>query len=394
MYKIKSLFITLVLGIMMLFVAVCSAGSLDGNRDSNEIENSTIKIGGNLELSGNVASFGHEALRGAGLAVKEINHSGGVLGRQIEFVVMDNASQATESANAALALISQQKVVAIIGAVASSNTLGYIPVAEESRIPIISPTATNPKVTVSGGEVRKYVFRSSFVDPHQGRIMGNFAMDSLGAKRTAVIVDYSSDYSKGVAMIFKDTVLAKGGEMVAEETYLLRDQDFSRQLERVRDANPDVIFIPGYYQEVGPIIRQAREMGIMVPILGGDGWDSPKLVEYAGAEALNNTYFANHYSSQDPSAMVKKFNEAYKKEYYTEPEAISALSYDTVMILVAAIKKANSTEPEKIRDALETIQIEGVTGQISFDAFHNPVKPGVVIAMVNGKQTFYQRINP
>lgn len=376
---------------MTLFISVCSAESLNVNTSSERL---TIKIGGNFELSGGSANFGHAALKGARLAVNEVNKSGGVLGRQLEFIVMDNASEESESANVTRALISQQNVITIIGAVSSLNTLASISAAEESRIPIISPNASYPKITFNNGEVRKYVFRSCFLDTYQGKMMGDFATNSLGAKKVAVIIENTSDYSKTVSTRFKNTVLASGGKIVAVETYLQKDQDFRRQLEHVQNANPEVIFIPGYYKEAGQIIRQAREMGIMVPILGGDGWDSSKIIDCAGVDALNNTYFSNHYSSQDTSAIGKRFIAAYKKEYYTEPDAISALSYDTVMILVEAIKKANCADPEKIRDALEIIQVEGVTGKISFDAFHNPLKPGVVIAMVNGKQTFFQRINP
>lgn len=379
---------------MTLFVSVCSAGSLNVNTTSNSTESLTIKIGGNFELSGGIAKFGHAALKGAGLAVHEVNKSGGVLGRQVEFIVMDNASEERVSANITRTLISQQNVIAIIGAVASVNTLASVSVAEDGRIPIISPTSSNFKVTVNNGQVRKYVFRSCFVDPYQGKMMGNFATDSLGAKRVAVIIDNTSNYSKEIAMIFKSTVLENGGKIVAEEAYFHKDRDFRQQLEQVQTANPEVIFIPGYYEEVGRIIRQARQMGITIPILGVNGWDSPKLVEVAGVDALNNTYFSKDYSPQDSSAIGKKFIAAYKKEYFTEPDEISALSYDTVMILMEAIKKAKSTNPEKIRDALEIIKVEGVTGKISFDTFHNPIKPVVVIAMVNGKQTFFQRINP
>lgn len=354
----------------------------------------SIKIGGNLELSGGIASFGKNALNGARLAIKEVNNAGGILGRQIELIVEDNASEPSEAANAMAALISRDKVVAVIGAVASSNTLAAARLAEDYRIPIISPTSTNPRVTVENGKVKRYVFRGAFIDPYQGKLMARFAAGRLGARTAAVIIDRTSDYSKSVALMFNTTFIANGGRIVAQEAYLQKDQDFREQLLRIQNANPDIIFIPGYYDEAGNIIRQARELGILSPLLGADGWDSPKLIETAGIEALNNTYFSNHYSPQNSSPANQRFRASYKNEYYVEPDAISALGYDTTMILLEAIKKANSAEPDKIRDALETLEFEGVTGRISFDGWHNPVKPGVVIAIINGKQTFFQKIDP
>lgn len=354
----------------------------------------SIKIGGNFELSGGIASFGNKALNGVRLAIKEVNNAGGIMGRQIELIVEDNASQPSGAANAMTALISRDKAVAVIGAVASSNTLAAARLAEDYRIPMISPTSTNPKVTIESGKVKRYVFRGAFIDPYQGELMARFAAGRLGARTAAVITDRTSDYSKTVALMFNTTFIANGGRIVDQEAYLQKDQDFRAQLLRIQGANPDIIFIPGYYDEAGRIIRQARELGILKPLLGADGWDSPRLIEIAGIEALNNTYFSNHYSPQNSSPANRRFRASYKKEYYGEPDAISALGYDTAMILLKAIKKANSAEPDKIRDALETLEFEGVTGRISFDGWHNPVKPGVVIAIINGKQTFFQQIDP
>lgn len=354
----------------------------------------TVKIGCNLELTGGVAQFGQEALNGARLAVKEANDSGGVLGRQIELIERDNASEPSQSVAVMATLVSQDKVVAVIGAVASSDSLSAAPVAEGSRIPMISPTSTNPRVTMEQGQLRRYVFRACFIDPYQGKIMAEFASGSLGAKTAAIITDSSSDYSRSISQVFQSNFVANGGKIAAQETYRQKDEDFSGQVTRIQEANPDVVFIPGYYQEAGRFIRQAREMGITVPLLGADGWDSPGLLQTAGAEALNNTYFSNHYSQQDGSPAGKRFADNYRREYKTGPSAISALGYDAALMVLEAIKKANSTEPEKIRTALETIEVEGATGKISFDVFHNPVKPAVVIQMVNGRQTLFQRINP
>lgn len=354
-----------------------------------------IKIGANLELTGPQATFGQDALQGAKLAVKEINEAGGVLGRKLELAVRDNASTPAEAASAAAFLISQDRVVAIVGAITSTDTLAAAPLAEGGRVPLISPSATNPRVTAEQGQVRKYVFRAAFIDPYQGKVMSRFAVDVLRAKKAAVIVDESSDYSKGVAQVFETDFRDRGGAVVVRTAYLQRGTDFGALLQRIRDAGPDVIFVPGYYQEVGSLIRQARELGITAPILGGDGWDSPRIVGYAGAEALNDTYFCHHFSPQDGSPLTKKFVAAYGKEYGRQPGILAALGYDTVQMVAAAVKKAGEADPEKIRDALEKIAVEGVTGRMAaYDAFHNPQKAAVVIRFVDGKQTFVQRIDP
>ncbi|MCE5284513.1 MAG: ABC transporter substrate-binding protein [Pelosinus sp.] len=361
---------------------------------ASAMESNTVKIGGNIEMSGYNGSFGYDVLSGARLAVKEVNDSGGVLGRQVEFVVRDNASNAVESGNVMTALVSQDNIVAAVGPLTSSNSLSAALIAEDCRIPIITPTATNPKVTMEGNQVRRYVFREAFVDPYQGKIMSDFALGSLRAKTAAVIIDNSSDYSKSVALLFENYFTGNGGRIVLRDVYLPRDQDFSQQLARIQSVNADIIFIPGYYEEVGYIIRQAREMGITIPVLGTDSWDSPKLVKYAGITALNNTFFSNHYSPQERSLQNQRFVTAYQKEYTSDPNAMSALGYDALMLLVEAIKKVNSDDPEKIRDALESLHTEGVSGRISFNGLHNPIKSGVVIEMVDGKQTFLQRVDP
>jgi branched-chain amino acid transport system substrate-binding protein len=354
----------------------------------------SIKIGADIEMTGAQAVFGHDVLEGARLAVKEINEAGGVLGRRLELVVRDNASSPPESARAAAALISQDRVVAIVGAVTSFDTMAAASYADSGRVPMISPTATNPKVTVEGGQVRKYLFRAAFIDPYQGQVMSRFAIDSLHARTAALIIDETSDYSKGLAHVFQSNFRNFGGTIVARETYLQKDTGFGAQLQRVRDANPDVIFVPGYYQEVGLVVRQAREMGIAVPILGGDGWDSPRIVQYSGPDALNDTYFCNHFAVQDQAPLTKKFVAAYSREYGKLPNAIPALGYDSLHILAAAVKKAGDADPEKICDAIEKTQLEGVTGRISFDASHNPVKSAVVMKFIDGRQTFFQRMNP
>lgn len=358
-------------------------------------ESKDIKVGGNLELTGGIATFGQSTANGIKLAFKEINAAGGVLGKQLTFVAADNKSEPSESTNAMTKLITQDKVVAVLGAVASSNTLAASQVAHDNKVPFITTSSTNPKVTVDGGKVKDFAYRICFIDPFQGTVMANFASKSLNAKTAAIYIDNSSDYSKGLAQFFEEAFVKNGGKIVAKEAFLQKDQDFKATLTKIKATNPDVIFVPGYYEEVGKIVKQARELGVTVPLLGGDGWDSPKLVEIAGAAALNNGYFSNHYSPEDKDPRVVKFVEAYKKEYGQVPDALAALGYDAALMLVDGIKRANSVEPVKIKDALaQTKNLQVTTGIVSLDANHNPVKSAVVIEMKDGKQTFKEKVNP
>ncbi|EAX46987.1 Extracellular ligand-binding receptor [Thermosinus carboxydivorans Nor1] len=381
------------LAVALTMVAGLVAGC--GGSSTTSSDAKEIKVGGNLELTGGVATFGNSVANGVKLAFKEVNAAGGVLGKQLVFIAADNKSEPSESTNAITKLITKDKVVAVIGAVASTNTLAAVQVAQDNKIPLITPTSTNPRVTVENGKVREWVFRSCFIDPFQGSVMANFASKSLNAKTAAIYTDNSSDYSKGLTEVFEQTFTKNGGKIVAKEAFLQKDQDFKAALTKIKAANPDVIFIPAYYEEVGKIVKQARELGITVPLLGADGWDSPKLVEIAGAAALNNVYFSNHYSPEDKDPRVVKFVEAYKKEYGQVPDALAALGYDAAMLLVDAIKRAGSAEPAKIKDALaQTKNLQLVSGVISLDANHNPVKSAAIIELKDGKQIFKEKINP
>lgn len=358
-------------------------------------ESKEIKIGGNLEMTGNTASYGLSMANGIKLAFKEVNANGGVLGKQLAFIVADNKSEPSESTNAITKLITQDKVVLVLGAGASSNTIAASQVANDKKIPIITPFSTNPKVTVEGGKVKDFSFRVCFIDPFQGTVMSGFATKSLKAKTAAIYTDNSSDYSKGLAQFFEEAFVESGGKIVSKDAYLQKDQDFKALLTKIKSTNPDVVFVPGYYEEVGKIIKQARELGLNAPILGGDGWDSPKLAEIAGADALNNTYFSNHYSTDDKNPRVTKFVEAYKKEYGQVPDAPAVLGYDAAYMAIDAIKRANSADPVKIKDALaQTKNLQGVTGVITLDAEHNPVKSAVVIAFKEGKAVFKETMEP
>ena len=354
-----------------------------------------IKIGGNFELTGGIANFGKQTVNGIQMAFKEINAAGGVNGKQLKLILADNKSEPAEATNAVTKLITQDKVVAVLGPVASSNVLATLQVAQDNKIPVLTATGTNEKITVDGGKVRPFAFRGCFIDPFQGKVMANFATNTVKAKTAVIFVDQSSDYSKGLKQSFEEAFVKNGGKVLSTEAFLQKDQDFKATLTKIKGLNPEVVFIPAYYEEVGKIVKQARELGINIPLLGTDGWDDPKVVEIAGAKALNNTYFSNHYSSQDTDPAVVKFVAAYKKEYNQEPSALAALGYDSGLMIADAIKRAGSTEGAKIAEALaKTKDLKVSTGILTIDANHNPVKSAVVIEMKDGKQTFKTKVNP
>jgi len=366
-----------------------SSASSDGNKGG------TIKIGANLELSGGVASYGQSAKEGIELAIDEINKKG-IDGKKLELVIVDNKSDAAEATSSALKLATQDKVVTMIGAATSTNTLAQVQIAQDNKIPLITPTATNATITYKDGKLNDFVFRTCFIDPFQGTVAANFATNDLKAKNAAVLIDSSSDYSKGLAASFKKAFKANGGKIVAEEAYVAKDTDFNATLTRIKAAKPDYIFLPGFYEEVGLIVKQARTMGLTVPIMGGDGWDSPKLVDIAGAASLQNTYITNHYSSGDSDKKVQDFVSAFKAKYDGKsPDAFGALAYDTVYFLADAIKRAGSSDPKKIQKALaETDGLELVSGKVKLDQHHDPIKAAVILEYVNGQQQYKTKVNP
>lgn len=385
--------------IIVLSLAGCGGGATGTGGDAGQGGGGAIKVGLNAELSGGVASYGQSFVKGVELAAEKINAEGGLLdGRKIELVKADNKSEAAESTNAALKLMTQDNVVAIIGAATSGNTMAMIELANENQIPVIAPTATSPGVTVDPetGETHEFMFRVCFIDPFQGEAAAKFALDELKVKRAAVFTDSSSDYAKGLAEAFKEAFTAGGGEIVAEESYVQKDTDFKSQLTRIKGANPDFLFIPGYYEEVGLIIKQAREdVGLDIPMMGGDGWGSPRMVELAGAANLNNTFFTNHYSSEDPDPEIQAFVKAFQEKYGEVPDGFAALGYDAMLLLADAIKRAGDADPVKIKDALaQTKDLRVVTGTLSIDEKHNPIKAAAVIEFKDGKQVFRTKVNP
>jgi branched-chain amino acid transport system substrate-binding protein len=378
----------------VVIVVLITAGMLAG---CGGMSSNDIKVGILNEMTGGNATMGTSSANGAKMAIKEANAKGGLLGKQIQAVIADNKSEPSEAANAMTKLAAQDRVVAVTGMFASSNAIAASSVAESTKVPFLAVGATNPKVTVDekSGKVKDYTFRVCFIDPFQGTVGANFVLNTLKLNKAVILVDSSSDYSKGLSAFFKEAFSKGGGSILAEEAYLQKDQDFKTILTKVKALNPEVLYVPGYYEEVGKIVKQARELGITAPIVGGDGWDSPKLVEIGTATALNNTYFTNHYSVDDTSAASKAFVEAYKKEYGQAPDAMAVLGYDAANVLLDAIKRANSLEPAKIREALAvTKDYPTVTGATTLNASHDAVKNAVIIEMKEGKQVYKATVTP
>jgi len=354
----------------------------------------TIKIGLVTPLTGSVASFGQSVDKAVRMAVDEINSKGGLLGMKIELIVEDNQSKAEESANIVRKFIEQDKVVAILGPVISSNTLAAAPIAQQSKVPLLSPTSTNPKVT----QIGDYIFRACFIDDFQGMVMARFARTGLEkrANSAAILFEKTSDYSIGLAKYFKEEFTRLGGKIVAEESFSSGDQDFSAQLTKIKGRKPDVLYVPSYYDTAGLIIKQARELGMNIPILGADGFDSPQLAELAGKENLKNCYFSGHFFSGSSAPQVKTFVTNHKKRYNTVPDMLGALGYDAVYMLADAIKRAGKVDREAIKNALATTKnLKLVTGTISLDENRNPIKSAVIISFdANGNQVYKTTVNP
>ncbi|MCB2298855.1 ABC transporter substrate-binding protein [Clostridium tagluense] len=367
-----------------------------GKNTASEPKPKTIKVGLNYELSGPAATYGQGLVNGIELAFEEINNKGGVLGKNLEIVKADNKSENTEAANVAAKLATRDKVVAMLGPATSGNTKSAAPIAVQNKVPLISASATADDVTVDrNGKVREYVFKTCFSDSFQGVVMATFAYKDLGKKNVALLVDNTSDYSKGLAKNFKETYTKLGGKLVTEQAYQAKETDFKAVLTKIKGTKADVLFLPGYYEEVGLIVKQARELGITMPILGGDGYDSPKLSELAGKTALNDIYFTNHYSSKDTAPEVVKFQKAFKAKYNKDADAFNALGYDMVYLLADALKRSGEVDSIKLKDAIaSTKDFNAITGKISIDKNHNPVKAISIIQMKNGQQTFLKKLSP
>lgn len=374
-----------------------STSSSSSSGGSGNSAGDTIKIGANLELSGGVASYGSSINDGAKLAIEEINAAGGIDGKQIEYIPVDNKSETAEATSAAIRLAEQEKVVAMLAPATSGNSVATVQIASQHKVPMVTASGTAPNVTVNDdGSINEYAFRTCFIDPFQGTVAANFASNEIGAKNVAIFADNASDYAKGLAASFKETITANGGTVVAEEAYVAKDVDFKSTLTNIKGKNPDFIFIPGYYEEVGLIVKQARELGITVPLMGADGWDSPTLVDLAGGDALNNTFITNHYSSEDPDAKIQDFVTAFNDKYSKAPNAFHALGYDSIYFIVDAIKRVDGDiTGEAIQKQLAaTKDLSLITGTFTVDENHNPVKSATVLEFVDGKQQFNSKVNP
>jgi len=350
-----------------------------------------IKIGEIGPLTGKEAAFGQSSHRGIVLAIEEINARGGVLGRPLQLLTEDNQSKSGESATIAKKLIGRDRVIAIIHGGTSSQCLEAAPFCQNAHIPFLATTATTPQVT----EMGTYIFRTCFIDPFQGGVLAKFARNSLKAQNAALLTSASSSFSVGLAKVFRDSFTSAGGKVIVEQKYAEGDKDFRAQLTALRTHNPDVIVAMGYYTEGGLICRQARDLGIKVPIISADGWEAPELIEIGGA-GVNGAYYSSHYSSESTAPEVQGFLKKYRAKYSgVTPDSLAPLAYDATFILTDAITRAGTTDGPKLRDAVAaTKNYPGVTGRTTIDAHRNASKPAVIIAVKDGRTAFVETIEP
>ena len=367
------------------------AGEADISGNTTSSATDEILVGEYGSLTGGEATFGQSTDNGIQLALAERNTAGGVKGRKIKIIALDDAGKSEEAASTVTRLITQNKVVALLGEVASSRSLAAAPIAQSNQIPLITPASTNPKVT----EVGDYIFRVCFIDPFQGTVMAKFAAENLKAKKVAILRDVKSDYSVGLADFFIKKFKSLGGEIVSDASYQSGEIDFKAQLTQIRSSKPDAIFVPGYYTEVGLIARQAKQLGITAPLMGGDGWDSSKLYEI-GKEAINGGYFSNHYTTESTEPAVVEFIKKYKERFGgSTPDSMAALGYDAANILFAAMDRSVTVTSKNIRDEIaKTKDFAGVTGKITIDANRNANKPAVVVKVDGTVNRFVTTIAP
>jgi branched-chain amino acid transport system substrate-binding protein len=385
--KFHRLFVVVAL---IVAATACERRSETGNSAASTGD---IPVGMYGSLTGDGASFGQSSVEGAQLAVEEINNAGGILGgRKLRLLVEDDQSKPDEASNAVTKLITQNKVVAVIGEVASRRSLAAGPVCQKYQTPMISPASTNERVTAIGD----YIFRVCFIDPFQGEVLAKFAFNDLKARKVAVLKDVQQDYSVGLTESIQKNFTSLGGQVLAPVSYSSGDADFKAILTQIRAEKPDAMFVTGYYPEAAIIVRQARELGMKMPILGGDGWVGDALKN--GREALANCYISNHYSGDNPDPVVQNFVKTYRAKFNHEPDSIAALGYDAAKVLAAAITAASSTDGPKVRDALAKSDVPGVTGRLKMNAKRDVDKPAVIqeLAFTNGdvKYIYKTTINP
>jgi branched-chain amino acid transport system substrate-binding protein len=390
----KNRHLVLTVALLSLSLAGCppkgeTGGGAGGGKTASTGD---IVVGEYGSLTGNQATFGTSTHEGITLAMEEINAAGGVLGRQIRVITEDDQSKSEEAASAVTKLIAQNSVVAVLGEVASSSSMAAAPVCQSNKIPMISPSSTNPDVTKKGD----YIFRMCFIDPYQGPVMADYLVNTLKLTKVALLTDNRSDYSRGLGEAFAGRFKELGGQIVATQSYSQGDSDFRSQLTAVKSANPQVLYVPGYYNDIGQIASQARDLGMTMPLAGGDGWESPKLIEIGG-KALEGCFYSNHYYAEDPTPDVRNFVEKYKKRWSNKmPDALAALGYDAAKVLADSIKRAGTTDGSKLRDAIgQTKGYAGVTGTITLGPDRNPIgKKIVIVGIENGRLALRSTLDP
>jgi branched-chain amino acid transport system substrate-binding protein len=354
----------------------------------------TILIGHVASLTGEQATFGESTDNAIKLAIAEANAKGGVKGKKLVLKTYDDQGKPEEAAVAATRLIVQDKVAVLLGEVASSRSLAIAPIADANKVPQISPTSTNPRVTKDGDKTRPYVFRVCFIDPFQGTVMAKFTAENLKLKKVAILRDVGNDYSVGLADYFSSKFKELGGEIVSDQSFKAGDQDFKAQLTSIKNKKPDLIYVPAYYTDVALIGRQARELGIKVPLAGGDGWDSTKLYEIAQG-ALDGSFFSNHYTHENPEPVIQNFVKKYQETYGSIPDALAALGYDAALVAIDAMNRATDLTGPAIRDAIEqTKDFQGVAGRITLDENHNAIKSAVVIGIDKNAAKYVATVEP
>ena len=370
-------------------IAGCKRSTSGAGSGSSEGQ-TEIVLGHYASMTGSTAHFGQDTDKAIRMAVDEANAAGGVLGKKIKVVTLDTRGDSAEAANAVTRLIDVEKSTAILGEVASSLSLAGGRVAQRRKIPMVSPSSTNPKVT----EVGDYIFRVCFLDPFQGKAMAKFAKDTLKVEKVAILKDIKNDYSIGLADAFKESFEKIGGKIIVEQSYGQGDTDFSAQVTAIKNTDAQAIFVPGYYAEVGSIARTAERLGVKLPLLGGDGWDAPDLFKIGG-DAINGSYFSNHFAPDAATPKAQKFVADFKAKHGVEPTGLGALGWDAAMVLVEAMKKAGGFEADAVRKALsETRDFEGVTGKITMDPQRNANKSAVVLKVVDGAAKYETTVEP
>lgn len=392
-------------GALALGLALLAAGCGGSSKDE-------LVIGEYGSLTGSDATFGQSTRMGVELALDELTKTaqGKIGGLPVRAVIEDDQGKSEEAATVVQKLLNQDRVIAVIGEVASSRSLAAAPICQAAGVPMISPSSTNPRVT----EVGDFIFRMCFIDPFQGTVMARFASQNLGLKKVAILEDVKSDYSVGLAKFFTDAFKGMGGTIAAEQAYTAGDQDFSAQLTAIKAKHPDAIFIPGYYTEVGLIARKARELGLTCPLLGGDGWESEQLLQIGG-EAMNGAYYSNHFAVDNPDPRLQAFLKRFRAKYGKDPDAIGGLAYDAANVLFGCLQKFSQTDPKgfqalgssqagsaerkaaeaTLRDLIAaTATYPGVTGTITLDKDRNASKPAVVLEIKGGKKVYNTTINP